>query len=79
MIWFFERNQEALWIETSFDDRTTEYVINVSPIGGPSQIERYRELKEFDRRIAALRAQYQADHWHQVAPDRRPEGWRGAF
>jgi hypothetical protein len=78
MVWFFERDAKAAWIETRFDDSTGEYVVIVATVGGPSTVERYSDLSTFDGRIVALQAQFRDDQWRRVTGAGAVEaGWHG--
>ena len=75
VIWFFERGHDASWLETMFDDATGEYVINLARVGGPSHLERFKNLAEYDARLRTLREQLPQEGWTQIAGP----PWRGAF
>ncbi|HUE86387.1 MAG TPA: hypothetical protein VMO26_09945 [Vicinamibacterales bacterium] len=78
MVWFFERDAKAAWIETRFDDSTGEYVVVIAAVGGASTVERYSELTTFDARIVALQAQFRAERWTQVTGAAALDaGWQG--
>ena len=79
MIWFYERDDDAVWIETTFDDETREYMISVSTVGGPARLERFQDLQEFDRRLAMLHQQFAANQWKQVPRAATAVPWRGAL
>ena len=69
MVWFYERPDGSLRIETRFDSTTKEYTLQVECPGRPTVIERFGNSAAFKKRVLALERQLEAEQWKQ--------GWRG--
>ena len=65
MIWFFERGQEAIRIETRYDKDANEYVATIHWPNGRSESARFTSNASFQARLSALERQLAADHWRQ--------------
>ena len=77
MIWMFERGQEALRLETRFDNVRCEYVLVVVWSDQRVETERFRDPALFDRRVRALEQQLASEQWTYVGPPTiLPDGWR---
>jgi hypothetical protein len=77
MIWFFERGNKSLRVETRDDKATAEYVLVVPRPDGGQQIERFKETVAFRKRLEALETQLAAEHWTAVAPPVfLKDGWK---
>ena len=80
MVWFFARGNEAVRVETRFDNASREYVLEVDWANRPLEIERFREHAAFEARVADIEARLKADAFAQLgAPEILPDGWRGPF
>lgn len=80
MVWFFARGNEAVRVETRFDNATREYVLEVGWANRPVEVERFRDHGDFEQRVSAVEAKLRADAWAQVGgPEILPDGWRGPF
>lgn len=78
MIWFYERPDGALRIETRIDTASGNYVLQVEWPGRPATVERFPDQAAFEMRVRALERQLHNDHWEQVGgPAILPHGWRG--
>ena len=76
MLWFFERDDESLKLETRYDNDTSEFVVIVRHPDGREQTERFTDcdeygtwLKTFDRN---LEHQQRTRHG---GPLIMPDGW----
>jgi hypothetical protein len=77
MLWIFERGDEVIRFETRYDNETKEYVLATYGSDGTHQVERYREVTAFQRRLDALEKQLETDHWHAVgSPTVLRDGWK---
>jgi hypothetical protein len=47
MIWFFARGNEAVRVETRFDNASREYVLEIDWANRPLEVERYRDHAAF--------------------------------
>ena len=80
MVWFFGRGNETVQIETRFDNGAREYVLDILWANRPLETERFRELADFQTRVAAIEQQLRAQSWTQIGgPDILADGWRGPF
>jgi hypothetical protein len=65
MIWFFERGDQAVELETRFDRDAREYVLTITWPDARALTERYRALDEFRTRVDALQRELDAERWTQ--------------
>jgi hypothetical protein len=65
MIWFFERGDQAVTLETRFDRDGNEYVLTIKWPDARALTERYLALDEFRERLAALQHELDSDRWTQ--------------
>lgn len=79
MVWFFERANEKMRVETRFDKASNEYVLEMTRPGQPPEEERFRDRTEFETRLHEIEAKLEAERWVQVSAEVLPPGWRGAF
>ena len=63
MIWFFERGNEFLRIETSFDRIAGLYILRAQMPDGTEQVETFGDADACQKRLEALDSQLRADHW----------------
>ena len=78
MVWFYARDGGALRIETRFDAKTNEYVLDVTWPGRPTESERFTDVEQFRVRTIALEHQLDGENWTKVGgPQILPHGWRG--
>jgi hypothetical protein len=76
MVWIFEREQEALRIETRFDSATGDFVATTFWADGQSKEERFRSEDTFRARLMALERQLAEEHWTQIGgPTFLENGW----
>jgi hypothetical protein len=54
MVWFFERYEESLKLETRYDNDTREYVVIVHYPDGREEGERFTDVEEYRVRLVAL-------------------------
>ena len=80
MVWFFAKGNEAVRVETRFDNASREYVLEIDWANRPLEAERFRDHAAFEARVASIEARLQAESWAQVGgPEILPDGWRGPF
>jgi hypothetical protein len=80
MIWFFARGNEAVRVETRFDNASREYVLEVEWPNKPLETERFRDHAAFEARVTGIEAHLRGQLWAQVGgPEIVPDGWRGPF
>jgi hypothetical protein len=77
MIWLFERGQEALRLETRFDNDRGDFVLTI--VWGDQRLEvhRFRSKEAFETQLRTLEAQLAAEQWTQIGPPAiLPDGWK---
>lgn len=62
MLWFFDRADESLRLETRYDIETSEFVAVVS-IPGSQRSERFATLADFRRWLKAFAHVLRLQHW----------------
>jgi len=63
VIWFFERNQQRLQIETTHDSLTRTFELTIMGSSGAPQVESFKSKKAFEARLRELEAELIADEW----------------
>jgi hypothetical protein len=77
MLWFFERNDESIKLETLFDNTKAEYVATVKHPDGHEDVERFTDGDAFRVWLERFEHDLEIQHW---APRGRgpvilPYGW----
>ena len=76
MVWFFERDDQHVEVETRFDNDDLEFVLKVRWPDGREIVERYQDTDSFRTRLVALEQELQAMHWRNTgSPVFLPDGW----
>ncbi len=76
MLWFFERNDEQVKLETRFDNDTQEYVAIVRWPDGREQEERCSTAAAFRSRLLQLERELEIERWRSTGPMIvLPDGW----
>jgi hypothetical protein len=76
MLWFFERADEVLELETRYDNETHEYVLERRSPGMSVQIERFSSAAEFRQRLEAIEAGLSHQQWQSKGqPVILADGW----
>lgn len=76
MLWFYERNDDSLTVETRYDRDASLYVVTVRYAGGREQTERFAESDAFRVWLESLERTLQREHWTlQGGPEILPDGW----
>jgi hypothetical protein len=80
MIWIFERDDQAVRVETRLDKETGEYVASIEWADGRTDTERYTELHAFQERLSELERTLTAERWRQVGGPTliRKDWWEGS-
>ena len=63
MIWMFEREHEALEIQTHYDAASGEYLLTVKRPDGSQQTERFGHVATFRDRLERLEAVLEREKW----------------
>lgn len=79
MIWIFERDNQAVRVETHFDKDKGEYVATVAWADGRTDTEHYASHDAFQERLLDLEQTLTAERWKQVGGPTliRKDWWGG--
>lgn len=76
MLWFFDRNDQHLRLETRYDNATSEYVLIVRWADGHEDTERFTDREAYRQRLVALESRLETDRWVRHGPPIIvPDGW----
>jgi hypothetical protein len=75
MLWFFERQEQSLRLETRYDNDTAEFVATVRWPDGREQVERFTEFEKFRKWLVAIDHALEAERWKPNSPVILPYGW----
>jgi hypothetical protein len=75
MLWFFTRRNQALQIETRYDNNTAEYVGIIRHPGGQEEVRRFNEAGAYGAWLGAFEASLQKDKWRRKGVRILPDGW----
>jgi hypothetical protein len=76
MLWFFERSDEQIEVETRFDNATREYVVIVRRPDHPEEASRFADSESLRLRLAELTHELEEDDWLTSGPPViLPDGW----
>ena len=75
MLWFSDRDNEKVEVETRFDNNNLEYVLTIRWPDGREQTERYPDSDSFSARVIALSEELKSMNWRNTgSPIVLPEG-----
>ena len=76
MLWFYERDNLALRLETRYDNTTGEYLAVLHHPDGREEVQRFSRLEGFRQWLLTLEQMLVADRWTQKGPPEiLPDGW----
>ena len=76
MLWFYERNDDCLRVETKYDREASEYVVMVRYADGREQIQRFAETIAFRIWLESLERTLQKERWTlRGGTEILPDGW----
>jgi hypothetical protein len=76
MLWFFERSDEQIEVETRFDNTTLEYVVIVRRPDHQEEASRFKDSESLRVRLSKLTQELEADDWLTSGPPvLLPDGW----
>jgi hypothetical protein len=77
MVWFFERHEESLKLETRYDNDTAEFVAIVHYPDGREQTERFTKADKFRSWLVTFERNIEGQHWtrHGDGPVFLSDGW----
>ena len=76
MLWVFERDEDRLRLETTYDDTTANFVLIIRRSEADAQVERFPDAATFRRRLEVLERQLEGDHWTQTSVTLLRDGWK---
>ena len=65
MLWFYERDQHSLTLETRYDADAAQSVVSVRWPDGREQIERFSDLETFRDWLTSFDRALEAEYWQQ--------------
>jgi hypothetical protein len=75
MIWLYEKDDQAIRLETRYDNRTLQYVLTIHR-GTGSETERFEKLEDFRQRLLTLEKTLAEGQWNRSGPPQiDPTGW----
>ena len=75
-MWFFERSDNVLELETRFDNETAEYVVELRVPNIEPQAEPFTTSEDFRKRLIALENGLSGQRWRRIGPPALvPDGW----
>jgi hypothetical protein len=76
MLWFFDREDESLRLETRYDNESSQFVAVVRYPDGSKRTERFGTLESFRRWLDALDQILREQQWaSRSGPVILPYGW----
>jgi hypothetical protein len=76
MVWFFERDNEQIEVETRFDNTTREYVVIVRRADQQEEATRFRDADSLRIRLVKLTRELEEEDWLTSGPPViLPDGW----
>ena len=76
VLWFFERKDESLKLETRYDNDTAEFVVFVRYPDGREHSERFIDRDKFRQWLEAFEQNLAVQHWSgKDGPLILPYGW----
>jgi len=80
MLWFFDRDDQRVEVETRFENATLEFVLVIRWPDGRTQAERYQDAAAFRIRIVTLDEELKALNWRSTgSPVVLPGGWNDGY
>jgi hypothetical protein len=76
LLWFFDRHNQHLHVETRYDNATSEYVLMLRWPDGREDIERFLDREAYRQRLLALESRLETEQWVRHGPPIIvPDGW----
>jgi hypothetical protein len=76
MLWFFERDQQIVSLETRYDNDTSEYIAVVTYSDGRQVTERFANADGFRSWLQTWEARLEAEQWvRRGDPMLLADGW----
>ena len=75
MLWFFTRRNQALQIETRYDNDTSEYVGIIRHPDGHEDVRRFTDPHAYSDWLGAFERRLLRDRWRRGGVQILPDGW----
>jgi hypothetical protein len=76
MVWFFERDDKSLRLETRYDNDRAEFVALVRYPDGREETERFTAIDKFHSWVVAFERNLEVQNWtNPTGPIILPYGW----
>jgi hypothetical protein len=76
MLWFFDRNDQSVCLETRYDNESAEFVAVVRWPSGDEQLKRFADAEAFRLWLVAFEQAVKAEQWlGRSGPIVLPYGW----
>ena len=75
MLWFFTRRNQALQIETRYDNNTAEYVGIIRRPGGDEEVRRFKDAGAYGDWLGDFETRLQKDRWRRGGVKILLDGW----
>jgi len=77
MLWFFQRDEQTLRIETRYDNETSLYVARIHHPDGREETEWFQNLETFQHWLNHFEERLRMDRWaaRQPGPEFMKDGW----
>ena len=76
MLWFYQRDKDAIRLDTSYDNNTLEYVTILHLTNGQQESRRFDNMIDFRRWLVALETRLAGEGWALAGPPHiLPDGW----
>ena len=75
MLWFFTRRDQALQIETRYDNNAAEYVGIIRHPGGEEEVRRFKDAGAYGDWLGAFEARLKKDQWRRGGVKILLDGW----
>jgi hypothetical protein len=66
-MWTFRRGDVIVWLQTSYDVMTHEFVLLMTGSDRSPSSERFRTIRKFRARVLEVERQLTAEQWTQIA------------
>jgi hypothetical protein len=67
MMWTFRRGDVIVWLQTSYDITTHEFVLLMTGSDRSPNSERFRTIRRLRARVLEVERQLAEEHWTQIA------------
>jgi hypothetical protein len=75
MLWFFDRDEESLRLETRYDNQSSEFVVTVNQAGAQRE-ERFADIEQFQSWLELFEFELRLRSWtSRTGPVVLPYGW----